>query len=496
MKKLLRYPLFLLLLPVFFVFHGYVENYYFMIFQDCLGLLGMYIAATIAIYLAARLLLKDGMKAALFAAYIMAVYFFFGALHDFLRKNNIFLNRYTLLLPALVLVTVLVALFIRKSRPFLRLPVFLNSLFLLYMLLDAGILAEKALAEKQVPPVDHSLMSAPVTRCDSCGRPDIYFILFDEYCNSKTLKEIYHYDNSSFDSFLMSEGFHIQWNSRSNYGSTLMSMASALNYSYLKDLKSITFRSYKDMLDAIAKNKVVNFLYAQGYAVVNNSPFDVPGHPSDRSIPFIPLKARLISNRTLLNYLMLDLEGHMKNLLWGSAGVASNIETEADQQNRRALEETKKESGKKAGTPRFVYTHLLMPHPPYLYDSLLHRRDHYDIASHLDEGHPRYYLNYIPYTNACARNLITTIKKNTGGKAVIIFMSDHGFRYTTNGKMTRYFFDNQNAVYFPDKDYHSFYDSISSVNQFRVVFNKLFRQNLPLLKDSIILLQEPILITQ
>jgi hypothetical protein len=28
------------------------------------------------------------------------------------------------------------------------------------------------------------------------------------------------------------------------------------------------------------------------------------------------------------------------------------------------------------------------------------------------------------------------------------------------------------------------YDSISGVNQFRVVFNKLFHQHLPLLKDS------------
>jgi hypothetical protein len=68
-------------------------------------------------------------------------------------------------------------------------------------------------------------------------------------------------------------------------------------------------------------------------------------------------------------------------------------------------------------------------------------------------------------------------------------MSDHGFRYMPNGKgLPGYAFNNQNAVYFPDGDYHLFYDSISAVNQFRVIFDKMFRQNLPLLKDSSIFL--------
>ena len=69
-------------------------------------------------------------------------------------------------------------------------------------------------------------------------------------------------------------------------------------------------------------------------------------------------------------------------------------------------------------------------------------------------------------------------------------MSDHGYRYIKDGGAYSWFFNNQNAVYFPDGDYSLMYDSISNVNQFRVVFNKLFRLNLPLLKDSVIFLQE------
>jgi hypothetical protein len=52
------------------------------------------------------------------------------------------------------------------------------------------------------------------------------------------------------------------------------------------------------------------------------------------------------------------------------------------------------------------------------------------------------------------------------------------------------FFQNQNAVYFPDRDYHLFYDSITNVNMFRMTFDKLFKQNIPLLKDTSIFLYD------
>jgi hypothetical protein len=490
-KKWWQSPLFLLLLPFFFVFHGYVENYYFMEFADCLSLWGIYTGGAIVVFGLARLFLRNTTKAALFATYILAVYFFFGALHDFLRKNDFFLHRYNLLLPALTVLTLLVAFFIRKRLSFHRLPVFLNALLLVYLLLDAATLIWKATGKKAGPPVDYSFMPVSVTRCDSCPRPDIYFILFDDYSNSKTLKEVYNYDNSDFDRFLMNEGFHIQLYSRSNYASTPISVASILNYSYLRDLKGITFRSYADMFDAIGQDRVVNFLYAQGYTVVNYSPFDLPGRPSGTDMPFIPTKARLISRRTLLNYLVRDLQTWIKTHLQGPIALASDRAAVVERENRWAFTQTIEESGKKTGDPRFVYAHLFLPHPPFLFDSLLHRRDPYDIATHIDEDHPGYYLNYLPYTNARAKDLITAIKRNTGGKAVIIFMSDHGFRYLGNGKNSQaYLFNNQNAVYYPDKDYHLLYDSISGVNQFRVVLNKLFGQDLPLLKDSSIYLMD------
>src|ERR1700704_3778985 len=121
-KKWLRYPLFVLLLPLFFIFHGYVENYYFMSWNDCWSLLGMYMAGAIVVYLLALLLMRDKMKAAVFTGYLLSVYFFFGALHDFLRRHNFFLDKYSRLLPTLLFLTVLTAWYIKKRPSFRRLP--------------------------------------------------------------------------------------------------------------------------------------------------------------------------------------------------------------------------------------------------------------------------------------------------------------------------------------------------------------------------------------
>jgi len=490
MKKL-QSPLFLLLLPVFFVFHGFVENYTFIRFSECLPLFGIYTGSAVIVFFVAWLFLKNKTRAALFAAFIMAFYLFFGALHDFLRKNNIFLHRYSLLLPVFAATTVLLFFYLKKRPVSPRLPLFLNVLLLLYLLTDGGSLLWKALRTGPAPMADYSFAGAPIVRCDSCPRPDIYYILFDDYSGNKTLKEIYHYDNSGFDSFLVKEGFRVQKNSFSNYCFTWYSMASILNYAYLDNLRDMDINpdDYKAILEAISKNRVVNFLYSQGYAVINYSPFDLPEQPSLREVSLLPAKTRLITNRTLLNYINRDLQFWMDKHLNDSTILAGNRISEFDRQNAAVLAETKEESSKKADHPRFIYAHLFLPHPPFLYDSLLRRRPHEEVAIHNSEDQPAYYLSYLPYTNACAKDLISTIKRNTNGKAVIIFMSDHGFRYSPSGGIPSWAYNNQNAVYFPDGDYRLLYDSISGVNQFRVVFNKLFRQNLPLLKDSTLFLR-------
>jgi len=86
--------------------------------------------------------------------------------------------------------------------------------------------------------------------------------------------------------------------------------------------------------------------------------------------------------------------------------------------------------------------------------------------------------------------LIDTIQKNTDREAVIIVMGDHGFRGRTGNQDLPKKYQNLNAVFLPGADYHLFYDSISGVNQFKVLFNTISNQSIPLQKDSTVFLKE------
>jgi len=490
MKKVLeRWPFFLFLFPVFFVFHGFVENWRFIRLTDCLPLMAAYCAGAAVLYFLFYAFLRNTIKAAIVATFVMAFYLFFGYLHDFLRLHSIFLHRYSILFPSFFGLTLLLVFYLRKKAPFTRLSLFLTVLFLSYIPVDGVTWAWDAAGKSLQGPAVSPILAGSNGKCDSCFKPDIYLLLFDEYSGSRALREVYNYDNSALDSFLIAQGFHIQWNSRSNYCLTQFSMASMLNGAYLTEIPhpyALVPDDYTNIFDPIRKSAVVNHLISQGYSIINNSPFDLPEHPAVIDQPFIAVKTKLITYRTLTDYIVRDLGGWLDSHL---TPTRLYLETKASQvvrMNQTFLAATQAESSRRSTTPRFVYMHVLMPHAPFMYDSHFHLRIPEEAITGVPK--PEDYLGYLPYTNARIRQLISSIKSNTDGKAVILFMSDHGFRYPPDSITHPYFFKNQNGVYFPDGDYSLLYDSISNVNQFRVVFNKLFHLNLPLLADSSIFL--------
>ena len=127
-----------------------------------------------------------------------------------------------------------------------------------------------------------------------------------------------------------------------------------------------------------------------------------------------------------------------------------------------------------------------MPHSPYLFDSLgrLNRYNYYDQSFNgvLPRERLKHdYLQYLVYSNTVFSGLVDEIMEKTQRKAIVIIMSDHGFRTLKNSS-----FRNFNAVYLPSGNYSQYYDSVSNVNQFRIIFNSLSDQKLPLLKDSMV----------
>jgi len=80
--------------------------------------------------------------------------------------------------------------------------------------------------------------------------------------------------------------------------------------------------------------------------------------------------------------------------------------------------------------------------------------------------------------------LVDSILSASPTPPIVVLLGDHGFRHPEIKMDRKYDFMNLNAVYFPDRNYSMFYDGISNVNEFRIIFNTYLGQHLSLIKDS------------
>lgn len=475
-------PVFLYLLPVFFVLHGYTDHYALVPVKDALLLNVTYLAISLLFSLLFWLLYKKFHKANLVAFSIMAYNFFFGSMQDFLKLNfnNTFIIRYSFIIPASVIILLIFIIYIKNSKKtFTRTTKYLNVLFLLLILLDTGNLLLK-LTKKEIPRA--VAFPAESIRCDSCKKPDIYLIIADEYAGKNELKDIFSFDNTGFETDLIKRGFHVVNNTKSNYNRTLYSMASLLNMNYIENLKSIGVNNTDMYLctDLIKKNNLNEFLKEKDYKVYNFSPFDFTGSPKPVKLFFFPDRKALITSQTFTNRFWKNLWFHFSSQNKIEEIINRNLDN-----NLKIDSLTRHIVVKKEDNPKFTYSHLIMPHYTYYFDSVGKKNTDEKL---LDENklNKKDYISYLKYTNKKLLELIDYIKVNTEQPPLIILMSDHGFRQFEEDERVdnKYHFMNLNAVFIPNGNYSGFYDGMSNVNQFRVILNSQFGQKLPLLKDS------------
>jgi hypothetical protein len=495
MKRIFQeVALYLFLMPVFFVLHGYAENFGFIKIGECLLLMLTYGGACALLYFIFLLIYKEHIKAALLSMYIMGFYFFFGALHDFFKDHNIPLHKYSINIPLFFALLIFGLIYLKKiKKPFSRSTLFLNLLFAIYIVVDVSSVAWKIIHPNPNKLSTYEFANHASYKFFTGPKPDIYLLLFDEYASSASLKERFNYDNKDLDNFLTDRGFHINVHSRSNYNFTPFSMASILNMSYLKGIKdpsACTLDDYAYCDNLVRDDEVIKYLSYQGYDIVNYSVFELAGNPSKVEQTFLPLKTKLITDRTLYRYLERDIGWLLYTGRFRIKWLAEKTLLQHSENNKRFVDLVKKESALQSDKPKFVYAHFYMPHPPFFYDKFNNKRELKAIYNQNSEKYYQQYLDYIPYTNSKAKELINTIQQNTNNSAVIIFLGDHGFRYTTDPTNLSNYFQNQNAIYFPDREYDSLHDSSSNVNEFRSIFNKLFDAGFPILKDSSIFLSD------
>jgi hypothetical protein len=479
-----KYPLFLYLLPVFFVLHGFTENYDFVPPKDALVLVIVYMGFALVFLLLSWLFYKNWLKAAIIATFIMAFHFFFGSVQDMLRRLSpaSFLSRYVFLIPLFLCMLLVLVIGLKKRKGnIVRLAFYLNILLTLFIVIDIVWLASKTIHKKA------SGLSKEFVSCENCPRPDVYLVIADEYVGNSELKEVFHFDDSAFLNQLKKRGFYTIPNSSSNYNFTPYSVASTLNMDYLdmsarQPLLGHTYETIRD-------NRFLSFLQYHNYRFYNYSYFDFKGQPSYTRETFLPNKTRLITGQTFLSRVRKELRFLLVTKFKSKTEIRKDAYFSRDN-NEKLYGLTLAAIEQRTDQPKFVLAHLMMPHYPYYYD----RNGKEFPFESLTEGNQtnrEHYTEYLQYANGRLLALIDHMLASSPHPPLIILMGDHGFRHFNEKVDPKYYFCNLVSVHLPGNDYTAFTDSLTNVNLLRTVLNTSFGQRLPYLKDTTIIMDNP-----
>ena len=488
MQRLKKIPFFLILLVMFFCLHGSLENYGFLEAKEVLWVGLLVSSVMLILFFITLFFTRDRLMAGLIIFFISLWYIFFGAIHDWIGNQSLlaFMHRYAVLLPLLLVVTIAWVIYLKRNKQrHQRWAFYLNVLLIIYCSIDGFLLLRNYFL-----PVKHTLATISFDKTKVKNKPNVYYLLFDEYPGYTTLRDSFAFNNDSLYHNLKQHDFEIL-PTFSNYDFTLFSMSSIFNMQYVDsnyDHGHLTQRDMQVRLNEIKNNQAMSIFNSMGYTIENYSIFDIAGHQNIAARhSLFPMHTPLLTDKFFHNRLMKDLSWWLITGKFKIASLKEKYFYSKDKDNQYMAQMLIESAARKSDEPKFCYAHFLMPHRPFFRDSsgqlrnFTSSREMYDL--YFDKP---VYLSYLKYTNRVITTLIEKITKNDSS-AIVVVMSDHGFHTFNNAiSYNPLNYDNICAVRFPDKNYIAVKEKWSTVNFFRYLFNCEFGQQLPFLKDSTI----------
>ncbi len=335
-------------------------------------------------------------------------------------------------------------------------------------------------------------VSTAQTGVNSKSRPDIYYLVLDGYARNDVLETVYGYDNSSFTESLKQKGFFVADKARANYSQTALSLASTLNMDYLDELLAGINRDSDNrriLRELIARSRVLAFLQEHGYKTVTFSAgYDLTEIESEYYYVLSPygmneFQSVLLENTPLPLLWEIVFRGgphdhHRKGIL-------------------HALHKLPELAG--LGGPKFVFAHVLAPHPPFVFGKhgeplRPNRPFSLDDGSHFmrygpasREQYRTGYTHQLEFINQKVLETIDSILSNTPRKPIIIIQGDHGPGLRLNWEDPQETDPRErlsilNAYLLPEGN-RDLYAGITPVNTFRLIFNHYFGTHLKPLPD-------------
>jgi len=484
------YPLLGAAYPVVFLYaqnvHEAVEPY------EVFVPLAISLGATVAAFAAFWALTRDWARAALITTVLLTLFFTYGMVWDWI--GGTLLGHWELVGPWVVLAIVATGVIWRLPSVARRVILVLDvaaSLLIIFNLLVIGAFFLN-LRLVGAGPTSGVLPGASVG--NDVRKPDVYWIIPEEYGSASVLQDYFSYDNSAFLDALKKRGFYVADKATANY---------------LKTAPSLTATRQMDYLDGVALREQATSDNDWGpiYRELK-APFTVERYLNALDYQFIYLGMYWSPTSkhpaAEINYVYDKLTSEFLDVLERATvlralegiGPQAPYDWRRNRYNQTQYEIQSLDRASGLGGPKLVIAHLALDHAPYVF--------HADgsFVAEKDENSRKYEVNYIDQLKFTNTTLLAWIDKAlavpVAERPIIVLQSDEG-PWTNSYRTNELGFDWLNATqdelkqkfgilsafYLPDRTpaQVGLYSSITPVNTFRAIFHAYFGLDLPLLPD-------------
>ena len=485
-KPFVIHPFLFAVFPILFLF---AHNIHEFSFSQIMLPLTIILGLTFVFVWLSKFILKDDIKGGIIVSLFLALFFSYGHIYNIIDGSqiaNFVIGRHRYLMFVWFIIFVYSNYFIIKKQHkhlynFTKILNVIAFSLILISLLNIGIYKFNLIGSWQDKNIHIENMNNNVVNLESkTSLRDVYYIILDGYASSRTLKEVYKYDNSEFIDYLIKKGFYIASKSRSNYTSSFLSLASSLNMEYVNYLSNLIGVESKDRsipYQLIKDSKVMRFLKSKGYKFIHFS----SGWGATNHNKYADLDIRCGKTN---EFLMVLIQTTILNPLKGYI-------IEDDVRGRILGTFSKLEELYQIIEPKFVFAHINCPHPPYVFNANGNPVPETKLLMHGSVWKQKeLYLNQLIFVNKRVKALVKEIISKSEFAPIIILQADHGTASTFSSsehptaEMLKERMTIFNAYYLPGGGNALLYDFITPVNTFRLIFNFYFGMNYKLLKDQ------------
>jgi hypothetical protein len=451
-------------------------------------LVSLLLAAALILFF--KLVLRDWNKATLASSFSLILFFTYGHIYNAIEQVAFFgtnLGRHRLLGPLWLILLVSGIWWISRSSrntlPLQRTFTIVAMVALAFPLAQIGLYGLRTIIASPESAYQREQFSALAAPAGGV-KPDIYYIILDAYARDDAMQAIFDLDNIPFLEELSGLGFYVARCAQSNYAQTQLSLASSLNLDYLQNLSDVYqpgSTSRVGISELIHHNAVRQALEAMGYQSVAFETGFKGTQWEDADIylaPNInPLKEaeiwggingfEVLALRDTAGLLLIDGAGLVPGFLRPDFSNPRQVHRQRVLFDLEQLRQMPELPG-----PKFVFAHLVIPHPPYVFgpDGEFTDYDREDIPGYRDQ---------VTYLNNQLVPLLKEIIARSSTPPIIILQADHGAINAPPRDRLSIF----SAYYLPGGADQQLYEGITPVNTFRLIFDAYFAGEFGLLED-------------